>query len=67
MEIKIGCGSGFCVLLFLIFLILKLCNVIFWSWWWVFAPILIPICVTLFIGAFIVILWLIVKNAEDIN
>lgn len=67
MEIKIGCGSGCCFLLFLVFLILKLCNVISWSWWWVFAPILIPIYVTLFIGVLIVILWLIVKNAEDIN
>lgn len=67
MEIKIGCGSGCCFLLFLVFLVLKLCNVISWSWWWVFAPILIPIYVTLFIGVLIVILWLIVKNAEDIN
>lgn len=67
MEIKIGCGSGCCFLLFLVFLVLKLCNVISWSWWWVFAPILIPIYITLFIGVLIVILWLIVKNAEDIN
>lgn len=25
-------------LLFLVFLILKLCDVIAWSWWWVTAP-----------------------------
>ena len=29
--------------LFLLFLGLKLGNVIDWSWWWVFAPIWIPI------------------------
>lgn len=27
-----------CIVVFLIFLILKLCNVITWSWWWVTAP-----------------------------
>jgi len=29
--------------LFLIFLVLKLTNVIAWSWWWVTAPLWIPI------------------------
>jgi hypothetical protein len=31
-------GIGICTILFLIFLVLKLCNVIDWSWWWVTAP-----------------------------
>lgn len=31
-------GISFFGLLFLTFLILKLCNVINWSWWWVTAP-----------------------------
>ena len=31
-------GIGIFTLLFLIFLVLKLCNVIDWSWWWVTAP-----------------------------
>lgn len=31
-------------LLTIIFLVLKLCNVITWSWWWVFAPLWIPAC-----------------------
>lgn len=26
-------------LTFFVFLVLKLCNVIAWSWWWVTAPI----------------------------
>lgn len=29
---------GLPTILFLIFLVLKLCNVIDWSWWWVTAP-----------------------------
>lgn len=31
-------GSSFTGLLFLLFLTLKLTNVINWSWWWVTAP-----------------------------
>ena len=31
-------GVGIGTVLFLIFLVLKLCNVINWSWWWVTAP-----------------------------
>lgn len=32
---------GLPVLLSLIFMILKLCNIITWSWFWVFSPIII--------------------------
>lgn len=35
MEIKIGSLPA---ILFIVFLILKLCNVITWSWWWVTSP-----------------------------
>lgn len=35
-------GPGFCTLLGLVFIVLKLCNVINWSWWWVTAPLWIP-------------------------
>lgn len=34
-------------LLFLVFLVLKLCSVITWSWWWVTAPLWLPIAVVL--------------------
>ena len=37
-----GSGIGICGILFIVFLILKLCNVIQWSWWWVTAPLWIP-------------------------
>lgn len=48
------------ILLFIVFLVLKLCGVIGWSWWWVCAPLWIPtaliisvatICI-LFLGIF---------------
>jgi hypothetical protein len=30
-------------ILFVVFLVLKLCGTIDWSWWWVTAPLWIPI------------------------
>ncbi len=38
-------GVGVCGLLGVAFVILKLCKVINWSWWWVTAPFWIPIAV----------------------
>ena len=33
-------GSGFCCLLTIAFIVLKLCNVISWSWFWVCFPLI---------------------------
>ena len=32
-------GIGFCGVLAIVFIVLKLCKVISWSWLWVLAPI----------------------------
>jgi hypothetical protein len=45
---------GLPVLLAIIFMILKLCNAITWSWFWVFSPIIIS-CV-LGIGLLLLVL-----------
>lgn len=37
-------------LLFIVFLILKLCGVITWSWWWVTAPLWGPVAFVLALG-----------------
>ncbi len=42
-----GSGITFCTVLGIVFIILKLCGVIGWSWWWVLAPIWIPIAISL--------------------
>ena len=42
-KTSVGGGLSFGTVLFLVFLVLKLCNVIDWSWWWVTAPLWIPI------------------------
>lgn len=39
------------IILFLIFMTLKLCGVIAWSWWWITAPIWAPILIVLTIFA----------------
>jgi hypothetical protein len=49
-------GIGFAGLLTIVFITLKLTGYIDWSWWWVLAPIWIPIVITLLIIlAFVVI------------
>ena len=40
-----NCGVGFCGLLTLIFITLKLFGIISWSWIWVLSPIWIPSCI----------------------
>ena len=47
-------GIGVLGLLGIAFIVLKLCGVISWSWWWVLAPFWIPF--VLFFGLLIIIL-----------
>ena len=46
-------------ILFLIFLVLKLTNNISWSWWWVTAPLWIPIVSIILIVGIAVLIGLI--------
>jgi len=46
-------GIGFCGLLFIVFLVLKLTEVIAWSWWWITAPLWMPITIVLVVLLFI--------------
>lgn len=39
---------GFCGLLTVVFIVLKLTSVIAWSWWWVLAPAWIPATIIIF-------------------
>ena len=48
----------------IIFIILKLCKVINWSWWWVTAPFWIEACIGLLALMLIGIIMLIVKIKE---
>ena len=59
-----GVGIGFMQALFLVFLTLKLTHVIDWSWWWVTAPIWIPITVLLFVVGIIFLCYFIVEHGS---
>ena len=56
-------GIGLCGATFIVFLILKLCHVIDWSWWWVTAPlwggvVLLVAFGVAFAGIMIALAWL---------
>lgn len=50
-------GISISVLLGIVFIVLKLCNVIEWSWWWVLAPFWIPFAISIII-IIIGIIWM---------
>lgn len=52
-------GISFMGLLGIVFIILKLCNVIDWSWWWVLLPIYGGIAIFFFILFIILIIGII--------
>lgn len=60
-------GIGFFGLLFLIFLTLKLCNVIDWSWWWVSAPMWMPLAFAVALAVVAVLHGLAVAFADWVN
>lgn len=41
------------MILFIVFLILKLTHVISWSWWWVCAPLWVPLVVAFALGVLV--------------
>ena len=50
-------GIGLDTILFVVFLVLKLTGTIGWSWWWVTAPLWIPVAIGLvFFVIFVVII-----------
>lgn len=51
-----GNGLGLFTVLFIVFLVLKLCGVITWSWWWVAAPLWAPFAVLLLIALFVAVI-----------
>lgn len=48
-----GGGIGLSGVLLIVFIVLKLCGVIAWSWWWVLCPLWIPIAIWLILVAII--------------
>lgn len=57
----------FLPLLTLIFITLKLCKVINWSWWWVLSPLLIPLGIVAIIWAIYGFVTLLEKRGSSKN
>lgn len=64
-EVNISIGGGFSGLLFIAFLILKLCNVITWSWWWVTAPLWMPLAFVIVVSIICVLVLAISEAIEN--
>ena len=62
-----GGGISFFSLLAVLFIGLKICNVISWSWWWVLSPLWIPLLLAiLFLIIYVLIrAWLDVKKGKN--
>jgi Flp pilus assembly protein TadB len=58
-------GIGFVGLLTIAFIVLKLCNVIDWSWWWVVSPIWISIALFVVIGIPLIILLMYLTDKKE--
>lgn len=54
-----GGGIGFCGLLAIVFIVLKLVGIIKWSWIWVLSPLWIPVTLTILYIIFLA--WLMKK------
>lgn len=50
---KYGCGLS--TLLTVVFVVLKLCGVISWSWFWVFFPLILDIGLSILIAIIVVV------------
>lgn len=53
-------------LLAIVFITLKLCGVIAWSWLWVLSPLWIPFALVFGIWFIVFVFWLIVKIFKNI-
>ena len=60
-------GIGFTGLLTIAFIVLKLCKVIEWSWWWVLSPLWISVCLVVVIFLIAVIIGMITAAIEEIQ
>lgn len=46
-DMRDNLGMNIVAVTTLTFIALKLCNIIHWSWWWVFSPVLVCVAVTI--------------------
>lgn len=58
--------SSFATLLLIVFITLKLCGVIAWSWWWVLSPLWLPFILLFAAWGIIWFMgWLLFRNTRN--
>lgn len=62
-----GSGCSFCGLLTIAFIVLRLCGVINWSWWFVLLPMLISVALPIVIILVILLVCVIINWIDDIK
>ena len=63
-KVELNTGTLFLELMFLMFLGLKISGKIDWSWWWVFAPIWVPVVLVIgFVG--LAFIWAVIFSPKD--
>lgn len=60
-------GLGLGSLLLVLFIALKLCGVIAWSWWWVMAPLWIPALIVVLVFGIMFLVFLVFLAGEYIR
>lgn len=58
-------GIGFCGLLTICFIVLRLTGFIDWDWWWVLAPLWVPSVVAILLALFVAIFEAIAEGPDD--
>ena len=58
-----GGGLGFSGLLTIVFIVLKLCNVINWNWFWVLSPVIFS--AALWIALFVILMIIALFNMKN--
>jgi glucan phosphoethanolaminetransferase (alkaline phosphatase superfamily) len=64
METQSSGGIGFVGLLTIVFIVLKLCNVIKWSWIWVLSPLWISAIIAIFVLLICLIIGLLIARLK---
>lgn len=55
-------GVSLTTVLLVVFIILKLCHLIKWSWWWVLSPLWIGAAICLLVLGIVGIVWFIYRR-----
>ena len=64
-EIKFELDTNLVIALLVVFIILKVAKIVAWSWWWIFAPLWVPIVFAFLVIVINKIVTLFRKNEND--